>query len=69
MLIPLAGIPYFEGYLGWISTIILLLMGMYMTWLSIQLVRDGSAKNAKKLMFGSFLYLPVVQIACVLDQI
>jgi len=44
-------------------------MGMYMTWLSIQLVRDGSAKNAKKLMFGSFLYLPVVQIACVLDQI
>lgn len=69
ILIPLAGIPFFEGYLGWISTVILLLMGMYMTWLSIQLVRDGSAKNAKKLMFGSFLYLPVVQIACVLDQI
>lgn len=69
ILMPLALVPYFEGYLGWVSTVILFLMGSYMTWLSTQLVKDGSAKNAKKLMFGSFLYLPVVQIACVLDQI
>ncbi len=69
ILIPLALVPFFEGYLGWISTVILVLMGIYMTWLSIQLVRNGTAQSAKKLMFGSFLYLPVVQIACVLDQI
>jgi len=69
ILMPLALVPYFEGYLGWISTVILFLMGVYMTWLSFKLVQDGSAKNAKMLMFGSFLYLPVVQIACVLDQI
>jgi protoheme IX farnesyltransferase len=69
MLIPIAVVPYFENYLGIISTIIMVIMGIYLGWLSIQLVKEGSAKNAKKLMFGSFMYLPVVQIACVLDQI
>jgi protoheme IX farnesyltransferase len=69
MLIPVAIVPYFENYLGLIATVIMIFMGIYLGWLSIKLVQEGTSKNAKKLMFGSFMYLPVVQIACVLDQI
>ncbi|MFT7364387.1 MAG: protoheme IX farnesyltransferase, partial [Algoriphagus sp.] len=31
--------------------------------------RDCSRKSALKIMFGSFLYLPIVQIAYLLDKL
>jgi protoheme IX farnesyltransferase len=32
-------------------------------------MRDGNRKSAMRIMFGSFLYLPIVQIAYLLDKV
>ncbi|MFT6895435.1 MAG: protoheme IX farnesyltransferase, partial [Algoriphagus sp.] len=36
---------------------------------TFSLMRDCSRKSALKIMFGSFLYLPIVQIAYLLDKL
>jgi protoheme IX farnesyltransferase len=33
------------------------------------LMKSGDRKSALKIMFGSFIYLPVVQVAYLLDKI
>jgi protoheme IX farnesyltransferase len=36
---------------------------------TIKLMRDQSRKSALRIMFGSFFYLPIVQIAYLLDMV
>jgi protoheme IX farnesyltransferase len=36
---------------------------------TFSLMRDNSRKSALKIMYGSFLYLPIVQIAYLIDKI
>jgi protoheme IX farnesyltransferase len=36
---------------------------------TFSLMKTGSQQSAKRIMFGSFLYLPIVQIAYLLDKI
>ena len=36
---------------------------------TIKLYRSSEIKDARSLMFGSFLYLPIVLIALLVDQI
>ena len=46
-----------------------LIAGLFFLIQGIQLATDLSDKSAKKLMFASFLYIPVVFIAFVADKI
>jgi protoheme IX farnesyltransferase len=68
-LLPIGLLPYLIGMAGEVSAIISLLCGVLFTMQSIHLYRKCSNKAALFLMFGSFIYLPVVQIALVLDKI
>jgi protoheme IX farnesyltransferase len=43
-------------------------VSVYFAFQSWKLYRDCTVESARKLMFGSFIYLPVVQIALVLDK-
>ncbi|GAA4407458.1 heme o synthase [Nibrella viscosa] len=69
VLLPLSILPTQLGLTGltaaWIATI----FGILFLYLNYRLVKNGSDKAARLLMFGSFIYLPVVQIAYVLDKI
>lgn len=62
-------LPYILGYTGKVSAIIVMLAGIIFLIQSIALYRTCSEKRARQLMFGSFLYLPVVLIALFADQI
>jgi hypothetical protein len=42
---------------------------MYFLYRGIQLAIDLSDRSAKQLMFASFIYIPVVQLAFVFDKI
>lgn len=42
---------------------------MAFTFQAWKLFRDCSMKAARQLMFGSFIYLPLVQIVLVLDKL
>jgi protoheme IX farnesyltransferase len=62
-LIPLGILPAFFGMIGTISTIIILVCSMAFSYQAYKLFTDCSVKSAKQLMFGSFFYLPIVQLA------
>ena len=69
MLIPIGLLPYFLGFTGWISAVIVVLAGLMLVWPSARLYIFVDNKSASKLMFSSFIYLPIVLLALVLDKI
>ncbi|MDQ3050054.1 MAG: heme o synthase [Bacteroidota bacterium] len=68
-LIPVGLTPWFFNISGTLSMIVIVIAGIYFTVQAWRLYRDCTIERARQLMFGSFIYLPVVQIAMVLDQI
>ena len=68
-LIPVSLLPTFFGYTGAISAIVALIAGVVFTKQAFDLYRSLDAEDAKKLMFGSFVYLPVVQLAYLIDKV
>lgn len=69
VLIPAVLLPLQLGIVGIVSTIIALVASAVMVWLAARLYKDCSIKNAKTLMFGAFIYLPVVLLAFVFDKL
>jgi protoheme IX farnesyltransferase len=69
LLIAVSILPYAFGFTGQISLAIALISGLFFLIQGIQLATDLSDKSAKKLMFASFIYIPVVFIAFVMDKI
>jgi len=68
-LIPLGFMPYIFGMSGWISVLLIGTVSVWFFYLALQLFIHCDIPSARKLMFGSFVYLPVVQIALVIDKI
>lgn len=68
-LIPLGLLPAKLGITGLNSAIIATLCGVLFLMQTFQLMKDQSRKAAMKIMFGSFIYLPVVQLAYLFDKI
>jgi protoheme IX farnesyltransferase len=62
-LFPLSLTPYFFEQTGWISSTIVSTMGIVFIYQAFQLYKSGTIDDARKLMFGSFVYLPIVQLA------
>jgi len=67
--IPMGMFPAIEGLTGNISCIFAVLAGIVLSYFAFRLYKTCDNKDAKKLMFASFLYLPVVQIAFLIDKI
>lgn len=68
-LLPLGLLPTYFGLTGINSGIVATICGVLFLAQTFSLMRDCSRKSALKIMFGSFLYLPIVQIAYLLDKI
>lgn len=68
-LIPLGLLPAKLGITGMTSAIIATVCGVLFLSQTFKLMRDQNRQAALKIMFGSFLYLPIVQIAYLLDKI
>jgi heme o synthase len=68
-LLPIGLMPWYFGLTGHISAIVATVMAVLFLLPAIELIRTGERKAALKLMFASFLYLPVVQIAFFLDKL
>ncbi len=69
MLLPIGLLPTLEGYTGIASGIISIGGALMLTWYAVKLYRTCENSDAKKLMFASFLYLPLVQLAYLFDKI
>jgi heme o synthase len=68
-LLPLCWVPFYLGMTGINSAFIALVCGILFLAQTLHLMRMQSKKAALQLMFGSFLYLPIVQIAYLIDKI
>lgn len=69
VLIPVSFVPAWLGMSGLVSAVIVLFIGLVFLAQSIYLFRACSIPAAKRLMFGSFFYLPIVQLAIYFDRI
>ncbi len=68
-LIPLGLLPAKFGMTGIDSAIVATVCGVAFFAMTFSLMKTGSQKSAKAIMFSSFLYLPVVQIAYLMDKV
>jgi heme o synthase len=68
-LIPLGLLPAKFGITGIDSAIVATVCGILFLAQTFSLMKTGSRASAMRIMFGSFLYLPIVQIAYLLDRI
>ncbi len=68
-LIPLSLLPTYFGITGSIAAVVALIAGSYYAFEAYRLFKNLDDKSATRLMFASFVYLPVVQLAYWLDKV
>jgi protoheme IX farnesyltransferase len=61
--------PWLLGVTGWISAVIAVVVGLFFVYFAWNFYRQFERKGALKLMFFSFLYIPLTFIAFYLDKI
>lgn len=69
MLLLVSMIPYFFNWIGLVANLVIVASGVVFFWMAWNHYRQCEDKTAKILMFGSFLYLPVMQLALVLGKL
>lgn len=68
ILIPIGILPYVLGMSGWISLVIVGVANLFMLWQCFRLYREMDVKAARRVMFSSYIYLPVVLLALLADK-
>lgn len=66
-LIPFSLLPWLMGMTGVASFIIALILGLWFFFYAWKLFMTCEDKDARKLMFASFIYLPIIQFVYVFD--
>lgn len=68
VLIPLSMLPLMAGLGGYITVAGLMAAACWMLYNSYHFLRDNDDLQARKVMFSSFVYLPVVLITMLIDK-
>jgi protoheme IX farnesyltransferase len=69
LLVPVGMIPYFIGMSGIVSLMIVSLANIFMVWRCVQLYMNMDVSSARRVMFSSYIYLPVVLLALLADKV
>jgi len=67
LLIPFSLVPWLLGLTGIVSLIVATVLGAWFFLYAFRLLMTCEDKDAKKLMFASFIYLPIIQFVYVFD--
>ena len=68
-LLPMSLVPLLFKLVSPLAAVILLVAGIYFLTKAIRLHRTLEMSDARKVMFASFIYLPVVQLAMMFDNL
>ena len=68
-LIPISVVPYIIGICGLTSALIAVVGGILLAFQAVRLYKSCDTKDAKKLMFYSIVYNPVILLAFFIDKI
>jgi len=63
LMIPIGFLPYLAQMSGFASMIIILVANLFMVFQCIRLYKEMDVKAARRVMFTSYIYLPVILIA------
>jgi heme o synthase len=69
LLLPVGVFPYFLGMSGIISLVIVSLANILMIAQCVRLYKDMTVQAARRVMFSSYIYLPIVLLALLIDKI
>jgi heme o synthase len=69
LLLPIGVVPYFIGMSGIIGLIIVAIANLFMVWQCVRLYREMDIKAARRVMFSSYIYLPVVLFGLLGDKL
>jgi protoheme IX farnesyltransferase len=69
MLIPVCALPYFIGMTGWVSLVVVTVVNLFLVLQCIRLYKENSVKAARRVMFSSYIHLPLVLLALLNDKI
>ncbi len=70
LLIPIGLMPFFIGMSGgWVSLLIVLVANLFMIMQCVRLYRSMDVKAARRVMFSSYIYLPIVLFALLYGKI
>jgi protoheme IX farnesyltransferase len=61
--------PYFNGMSGSISLLIVLVANLFMIGQCVRLYKEMTVQAARRVMFSSYIYLPVVLLALLIDKV
>ena len=68
LLVPIGVLPFVFGMSGLVSMVVVLIANLVMLWFCVRLFREMDVKSARRVMFGSYIYLPVVLLALLADK-
>ena len=75
LLVPVTIAPYYTGICtfedtkGKISVVLIILANVFMVSRCVNLYRKMDVSSARKVMFGSYMYLPVILLAMLLSKV
>ncbi len=69
LMIPVGMLPYFFNMAGVVSMWILVAANMFMVIQCVRLYINMDVKSARRVMFSSYIYLPIVLLALLADKI
>ncbi len=69
LLIPMGILPFVFGMSGMISAVVITLANLALLWTSVLLFCEMDLKAARRVMFGSYIYLPVVLLALLANKL
>ncbi|MEX2395738.1 MAG: heme o synthase, partial [Balneolales bacterium] len=69
LILPVSGLLFYLGFNGLVYLAGAILGGLYFLYFGIKFTRKRDKVTAKKLMFASLIYLPVVWVFIILDKL
>ena len=69
LMIPIGVMPYLTHMSGQVSLWIVLGANLFMIWQCIRLCREMNVKAARRVMFSSYIYLPIVLLSLLADKV
>lgn len=68
-MIPIGFLPFMFNMSGWVSMVIILMANIFIVWQCIKLYKEMSVKAARRVMFSSYIYLPIVLLSLYADKL
>lgn len=69
LLVPIGILPYYINMSGIVSLYVVLITNLFLVFQCFRLYREMDVKAARRVMFSSYLHLPVVLLALLLDKV